>query len=1396
MDWLRGGGQMGELIRRTDWSKTPVGPIHSWPQSLRTAVSVCVHSRFPILIWWGPELVMLYNDAYRPILGAKHPRALGQRGSECWSEIWPIIGPMLEGVLKWGEATWSDDQLLLLERNGYPEECYFTFSYSPILDETGGVGGVFTAVTETTERVVGERRMRTLRDLAARSLGARRVEEACRFAGETLATNPQDIPFALLYLLDEPTARLAYAAGLKPGTAASLLTVDLGEPAASSAWPLAQVARTGQAQRVEGVAERFGSLPGGSPLPEQPWGAAPNTALVLPVTLPGHQAPALLLVLGVSPRRVFDEAYRNFFDLVAGQTASALADALAYQEERKRAEALAELDRAKTAFFSNVSHEFRTPLTLMLGPLEDVLAHDPDLARREELEVVRRNGLRLLKLVNTLLDFARIEAGRIQAVYQPTDLAGFTAELASVFRSAIERAGLRLEVDCPPLPEPIYVDPEMWEKIVLNLLSNALKFTFEGGIRVSLRPRDGDIELQVSDTGTGIPQEELPRIFERFHRVKGAQARTHEGTGIGLALVQELVRLHGGSITVESEMGRGSTFTVRLPTGSAHLPLERIGIERSAASTALGADPFLEEALRWFPEELSAKSIGPTGELPAARILLADDNADMREYVRRILGQHWAVEAVPDGRAALEAARERPPDLVLADVMMPGLDGFELLRELRADPHTRAIPVILLSGRAGEESRIEGLQAGADDYLVKPFSARELLARVSARLELSRLRAKLDQERAALVDLFSQSPVPVAVLRGPDLIYELANPAYLEVVGRDILGKPLLEALPELKGQGFDELLRGVMRSGVSYVGHEALLRLERRRGEPEDTYWTFVYAPLHNEQGEIDGVIAICNEVTEQVRARQKLEAVSAQLRTFLDASPAGVALLDPELRCLHVNRKLAELNRRPREDFVGRGVRELLPDAAEELEPLLRRVLETGEPVLEQEFTGKGRYAGRTWLGSYYPVPGADGGVAGVGILVQEITERKQAEERLRASEVKFATAFNTSPVVLSLTRLSDGRFVEINESFVRMSGYTREEVLGRTPEELGLWAHPEQRRAGLERLRSGERARDAEAEFIAKDGTLRTCLLAADLIPLEGEPHIMTVLIDITERKRAEEASGLAAIVTSSTDAIVSKTLEGIVTSWNASAERIFGYTAEEMIGQPILRIIPPERHHEEQMILSRIKAGERIEHYETVRRTKDGRYLDISLSVSPVRDRTGRIIGASKIARDITDRKWAEAALRESEERYRELSEAQKRFVNDAAHELRAPLTSIQGNLEILQRFRRMKRVHQEEAVDEAVREAQRLARLVNDMLMLALARGDAGAQLRLEPVRLDRVLEAAFATARALGEGRHLERGDLPEVSLKGDADRLKQLALILLENALSYTPEGAGCGWT
>ncbi len=1041
---------MGARIRSFPWADSVLGPVEHWPESLKTAVRICLASRYPIVIWWGKSaLTQFYNDAYIPILGAaKHPGFLGQSARDCWNEIWHIVEPMVESVFATGKATWSEDFLFVLNRNLPREEGYFTFSYSPLPDDAGSIGGIFCAVTETTGRVIGERRLRTLRDMGRRLTSVKTAEEACKIAAGTLAENPAELPFSLIYLLgnESQTGRLMASTGLEPASLAAPAEIDLGQ--ANAVWPIHRVLESGTAELETDLEARFGRMPGG------PWPDSSRDALILPIFSPGHIRPVGFLIAGISPLRTLDADYRSFLDLVTGHVATAVSNARAYEEERRRAEALAELDRAKTQFFSNVSHEFRTPLTLMLGPIEEMLKDAEDLpaGHREKLDIAHRNSLRLLKLVNSLLDFSRIEAGRIQASFEPVDLAALTSEIASTFRSAMGAAGLDFVIDCPPLPEPVYLDPEMWEQIVLNLLSNAFKFTLKGSVTVSVRAAESDsrphlmmAELCVTDTGAGIPESELPHIFERFHRVGGSPGRSFEGTGIGLALIQELIKLHGGSVSVESRVSQGSTFRVSVPFGNSHLPQERIRLAPSTrVSSAVRSEAFAGEAMNWLEgakretgAELQTESSRTTN-----RILLVDDNADMRDHVVRILQDGYQVITASNGEEALEMMRGGPhPDLILSDIMMPKLDGIGLLHALRSDPATTALPVIFLSARAGEEARIEGMHAGADDYLIKPFTARELLARVESHLKLARIRQD-----------------------------------------------------------------------------------------------------------------------------AAEALNFRTAQFETLLNKAPLGVFLIDADFRIRQVN------------------------------------------PVA---------------LPAFGEIPG---GVLGRDFeeVMHLLWEKEYADE------------------VVNIYRQT----LETGESFF-------------TPE---------------------------RAEVRADRGITEYYEWRLDRIHLpDGRFGVVCYFRDVGERRRAEHnANLLASIVESSDDAIISKNLDGIITSWNGGAERLFGYTAPEVIGRSITILIPSDRLDEERQILERLKRGERVDHFETIRVRKDGATLNISLTISPVKDGQGRVIGASKVARDFTERLRHEAVVQEANAALRRANDDLQQFAYSASHDLQEPLRMVAAYSELLQR----------------------------------------------------------------------------------------------------------------
>jgi PAS domain S-box-containing protein len=1035
LNFLPAGGEMSDLVRSLDWSATALGPPEAWSPVLPTMLRILLANRFPQLLWWGPEYISIYNDAYRPILGRKHPWALGRPVRECWSEIWDVLKPLIDTPFYGGPATWSEDIELQINRTGFTEETHFTIAYSPVPDNAapGGIGGVLATVHEITEKVVGQRRVSILRDLGTRTTEAKTADEACVVSAATFRPHPKDIPFSLFYLTDAAgkQAHLAASCGVAEGGDMSPRVIHLDEQGSEeSTWPLAAARRTEQVQLVKDLSVRFVSVPPG------PWADPPQSAVIVPIrSQVAHQFSGFL-VAGLSSRLRFDDGYRNFLDLAATQIATAIVSARGYEEERKRAEALAEIDRAKTAFFSNVSHELRTPLTLMLGPLEDALGNrdgNLPMGAAASLTVAHRNGMRLLKLINAMLNFSRIEAGRTQACYQPVDLSVLTADLASNFRSLCEKAGLRLIVHCAPLSleEPAYVDRDMWEKIVLNLLSNAFKFTLEGEIEVRLEAAHGQALLKVRDTGVGIPSEELPRMFDRFHRIEDSRGRTHEGTGIGLALVHELVKLHGGTVTVESVMGQGSTFRVAIPLGKAHLDPDRVGKAPAAESTGVTPAAFVEEALRWLPDEphphgqVSETDVQPSPEVEPAvrpkdgsRIIWADDNADMRAYVSRLLADKFDVAAVPDGKAALDAVRAHKPDLILTDVMMPGLDGFGLLRELRADPQLCEIPVILLSARAGEEARIEAMQAGADDYLIKPFSARELLALVESHLKMSRFR----------------------------------------------------------------------------------------------------------------------------------------------------------------------------------------------------------------------------------------------------------REASEAIRRAE---------------------------------------------------------------------------------------------------------------------QNASLLAAIVESSDDAIVSKDLNGIIMSWNQGAERLFGYTAAEAVGRSITMLIPPERIEEEDRILAQIRRGQRVDHFETIRVRKDGSHFDVSLTISPVKDAHGRIVGASKVARDITERVRQEQALQEANTALKQANADLQQFAYSASHDLQEPLRMVRAYSELLQRrFGGQLGEAGDECIRYTVEGATRMESLLRDLrfYVQVCVTGDQA----VEEIDAGEVLIKTLMNLRSVIEesGASISASVLPRIRMR--EFELEQLFQNLVGNAIRY----------
>ncbi|HEY9797648.1 MAG TPA: PAS domain S-box protein, partial [Leptolyngbyaceae cyanobacterium] len=1121
-----------------------------------------------------------------------------------------------------------------------------------------------------------------------------------------------------------------------------------------------------------------------------------------------------------------------------------------------RAEALAELDRAKTIFFSNISHEFRTPLTLMLGPLEDMLANPagPTPSDRSQLGTAHRNSLRLLKLVNTLLDFSRIEAGRVQAVYEPTDLAMLTADLAGMFRSAIERAGMRLCVDCPSLPEPVYVDREMWEKIVLNLLSNAFKFTLEGEITVALRWADEHVELEIRDTGTGIPSEEIPHLFERFHRVEGARGRTYEGSGIGLSLVQELVKLHGGTIHVSSLVNQGSCFTVLIPTGYAHIPSDQIGTTRTLASTAMGAATYVEEALRWLPEEdTGTQGHGDAGNLesssprprvspsprlplsPSAKILLADDNADMRDYVKRLLvSQGYEVETVVDGVAALATVRQQLPDLVLTDVMMPGLDGLGLLRELRVDPRTREIPIILLSARAGEESRIEGLEAGADDYLIKPFSARELLARVEATLKLAQMRQEAmrrEQElrivseaaRSAAQSAQANLESVLASINDQFLVldrqwrYTYVNDRVVEAVGiskEDLLGKCIWDVFPEtLESKLYIELHRA--------VAEQRVVQFEYYYSSWQRWFENRVYPSA-------SGVSILVTEITDRKQTEAALRQSEGRLQLALTAAQMFVWELDYKTRwavCSEVAREVCGFREGSLNDFIAL----THPDDLERLQQAVVGAI-ANETPLSMDYRilspdGKTRWLS-TWGNIYPGVDGQPERMVGVSV---DITKRKQAEadrerllQELAIERARFEAVLRQMPAGVMIADAASGKLVLTNEQAKQIVGYDYEQSLQLVEydqvtafegfhldgQPYKAEDYPLTRTVGRPlrtSLQTGETVTNEEIELHRGDGS--RIFMNVNSAPIrDSEGQIVAAVVvfqDVTDRKRAQEAlrtseERFRVIVNQATAGIALSDLTGQFLLVNQRFCDIVGYSMVELLQKRKQDITHPDDQSRNAELFQRLvtQGQEFVIDKRYIR--KDGSEVWVSNNVAATRDSSGKPENVIAIVLDITERKQAEverAALLAREQEARVEAEAANRikdeFLAVLSHELRSPLNPILGWSRLLQ-TRKFDAAKTTEALATIERNAKLQAELIEDLLDVSrILRGKLS--LNVTPVTLTCTIQAAMETVRLAAEAKSIQmyttlESEVGQVS--GDASRLQQVVWNLVSNAIKFTPQG------
>jgi len=388
-----------------------------------------------------------------------------------------------------------------------------------------------------------------------------------------------------------------------------------------------------------------------------------------------------------------------------------------------------ETEKIKSRFFANISHEFRTPLTLIFGPANDVLEKTKEPDTKQSVSIIKRNASRLYGLVNQLLDLSKLEAGRMTLETTEQNIIPILKGLVLSFTSLAERRKITLRFNTIEENLNIYIDKEKVEKIITNLLSNAFKFTPEGGkVDFTVEKLIKDVEIKITDSGIGIPKERIDNIFDRFYQVDGSHTRENEGTGIGLALTKELVELHKGNIKVESKEGEGTTFRLLLPLGKEHLKPEEIvekEIQEEITKTI--------EEIELIPETEKSKEkadIDLLLETEKPLLLIVEDNSDVRKYIISHLEVDYGIQEAVDGEDGLTKSIEQIPDLIVSDVMMPKMDGFQLCEKLKTDERTSHIPVILLTAKATSKDKIEGYETGADDYIMKPFDAKELKVRI------------------------------------------------------------------------------------------------------------------------------------------------------------------------------------------------------------------------------------------------------------------------------------------------------------------------------------------------------------------------------------------------------------------------------------------------------------------------------------------------------------------------------------------------------------------------------------------------------------------------------------------------------------------------------------------
>lgn len=775
---------------------------------------------------------------------------------------------------------------------------------------------------------------------------------------------------------------------------------------------------------------------------------------------------------------------------------------------------LKELDRLKTEFFSNISHEFRTPLTLMLAPTEELLANRQNLKDERitsNLEIIHRNTLRLLKLVNNLLDFSRIEAGRAKASYEATDISSLTADLASNFSSASELADVQLIVDCPPMREWVDIDREMWEKIVLNLLSNAFKFTHKGSITISTHLENEKAVLRVQDTGIGIPEEALPQLFERFYRVGNVYGRSYEGTGIGLSLVKELVKLQGGTIDVESKLGEGTSFTITMPLNQ-HKTVENSLTQKNISSNT-NTKTYIAEAARWS-NSTKKDTISLMTDATKGYIVVADDNADMREFIGRLLhNAGYTVTLAIDGVDAWEICQQKLPDLIISDVMMPRMNGFDLLKKIRSAEYTYTLPIILLSARAGDSDKAQGLTFGADDYLAKPFHSGELIARVDGAVKLGKYRKQAHEQLLAQTN-------HIAKVGGWSFDVATMAEEWTDELFR-IHDLPLNEPIKINRGLDFytpesRPIIQKALEEAIA-LGKPYDLELEIITAIGTHKWIRTVGSPIMVD-GKVIKVQGAMQDITKHKMDQIELAHYTALLNTILNSSPDAIFVKDLEGKYILFNEGASKLVGIARDKVIGHTDEILFtPEAATLIQEIDRKVLANGVITDHEEVVTTVFGEEKVFWATKGPMKTEGEKVFGLFGISRDITERKQTEIKL----LKYKTIFeNIAEGVYSVDLF--GKCTYINQAALYLLRFNEDEILGYNPHYIFHYKHEDGSPYAINEcpinnaVMSGITKR-LEENFIHKDGS--TFPVYVTVAPIIQEGLLIGSVItfeDITQQK----------------------------------------------------------------------------------------------------------------------------------------------------------------------------------------------------------------------------------------------------------------------------------------